>query len=909
MGSVNYQDIQGNANVSRNITAGGDMQIQGSGTIGHNLKVNGWLEAPNIKGPMKGLFKDEASLKSAYPSPDNGWLALVGDTLPADVWRAEGGKWIATGQKGGTFNVDFTRIEQDISNLNKNLETNVDKLTADISYLVCSTAQNAAAKTVNDPSFKLSVNCRLVIKMTNSNTVANATLNVNGTGNIPLFYNGERASASNYWDAGEVLDIFYDGTNFQASNFQGGAGEGGNMILTYTTDVATTRKSVKDKFRRAGLVIAYKNASGEWVNEQYIGTTFTDAQWQLDSNWQKIASNKDVTEGIKGAFDFLIVDWNTDVATTRKSVPTDKRKAGLILAYKDPQNGWVNEQYIGSNFTDAEFQKDSNWIQITNVDDVNKEIEKAVPSDTKELIKSLGELMKLGYSSYGSDGNWGQNNGFGNGQNYSNMIISTKNSENKNFGYLQDISINVHSEGSYTFLIGFLDQRDMFIESKRFSLQLSAGLNKVDVSNKFITIDAGEQLFVFIFTDEYNQGPPVLVKGANNGVFYNNANSSTGIENEMIYGRLDSEIHRFATTYGGRIHFQYSVKEIESPFALKGEILQLQQTIEQQNSLINRLQFIQGDDGQQYKLHVVDGEVVARPLYFRKALALGNSLTSHAYNEGLGYYGDSSWAMASTNKQETTWTNFLQTILRQKNNDATVIPFNVYDWETNPTGADLDKMFGAHLEDAQSYDLIIFRAGENGGVPEGHKEGFDRLIKYLREKFKNANIIVTPMFWHSTTKEADFQEVATKYGLPYVSFGNINDSCILGQMLMGRDNTLHPIINSGVQRHCTDVCFFDFANILGSALGYQQITGKHSVKITTSKEYGINNSTQIHKGYVTILTYESSKPSMTVKKASGDSITTQIIDMSGVSWQNQPSKIPTYAVVFQMPDEDVSVTY
>ena len=231
-------------------------------------------------------------------------------------------------------------------------------------FFECSTPATTGTKTITINGFTLDTNCRLVVKMTNSNTAANATLNINSTGAIPLFYNGERASASNYWEAGEVLDIYYDGTNFQASNIQGGAGEGGNMILTFTTDVATTRKSVKDKFRRAGLVIAYKNASGEWVNEQYIGTTFTDAQWQLDSNWQKIASNKDVTDGIKGAFDFLIVDWNTDVATTRKSVPSDKRKAGLIISYDDSENGRIDEQYLSANLTEAEWEKNTNWQRI-----------------------------------------------------------------------------------------------------------------------------------------------------------------------------------------------------------------------------------------------------------------------------------------------------------------------------------------------------------------------------------------------------------------------------------------------------------------------------------------------------------------------------------------------------------------
>ena len=93
-------------------------------------------------------------------------------------------------------------------------------------YVTCTTAANAVAKTVTQANFVLSTNCRLIVKMTNFNTAASPTLNINNTGAKPLYYNGEIASADNTWEAGEVLDIYYDGTNHQASNIQGGAGAG-----------------------------------------------------------------------------------------------------------------------------------------------------------------------------------------------------------------------------------------------------------------------------------------------------------------------------------------------------------------------------------------------------------------------------------------------------------------------------------------------------------------------------------------------------------------------------------------------------------------------------------------------------------------------------------------------------------
>lgn len=67
-----------------------------------NLRVEGWLEAPNIRGFLKGLFPSVAALTTAYPRPLAGWAALVGTSLPADVYTVEHGSWIATGGRGGT---------------------------------------------------------------------------------------------------------------------------------------------------------------------------------------------------------------------------------------------------------------------------------------------------------------------------------------------------------------------------------------------------------------------------------------------------------------------------------------------------------------------------------------------------------------------------------------------------------------------------------------------------------------------------------------------------------------------------------------------------------------------------------------------------------------------------------------
>lgn len=66
-----------------------------------------------------------------------------------------------------------------------------------------------------------------------------------------------------------------------------------------------------------------------------------------------------------------ILDWNTDVATTRKQIPLSDRKSGLQISYNRPNYGWINEQYIGTSFTDSEWVKDYRWEKIVKFDFVN----------------------------------------------------------------------------------------------------------------------------------------------------------------------------------------------------------------------------------------------------------------------------------------------------------------------------------------------------------------------------------------------------------------------------------------------------------------------------------------------------------------------------------------------------------
>ena len=98
----------------------------------------------------------------------------------------------------------------------------VDSSPMSVGYFTCETNASTAAKTVTASGYKLQNGGAIKIYMTNGNTASTPTLNINSTGAKPIYYNGVIASPTNSWEAGEVIEVYYDGTNYQATNFQGG---------------------------------------------------------------------------------------------------------------------------------------------------------------------------------------------------------------------------------------------------------------------------------------------------------------------------------------------------------------------------------------------------------------------------------------------------------------------------------------------------------------------------------------------------------------------------------------------------------------------------------------------------------------------------------------------------------------
>lgn len=121
MSSIKTTQIDGDVSVGRNVAVGGKVTVQGSSQFKGNMKVEGWLDAKNIKGANKGIFTTIEKLRAAYPLPHDGWWALVGSTLPGDIYVGDGGEWVATGEQGGNPTIDSEQYNEAVAELQSDI--------------------------------------------------------------------------------------------------------------------------------------------------------------------------------------------------------------------------------------------------------------------------------------------------------------------------------------------------------------------------------------------------------------------------------------------------------------------------------------------------------------------------------------------------------------------------------------------------------------------------------------------------------------------------------------------------------------------------------------------------------------------------------------------------------------------
>ena len=193
--------------------------IKGVVKIGDNISV----DAGSIS-----ITKANVEAALGFTPLDSTTKYALSDTIGGDALVA---KKLAT-------TIDINGIEFDGTNSVNN-------------YGICSTGAAVAAKEVSITNFKLVEGAQIVVKFINANTIAEPTLNVNSTGDFPIYRYGSTkintGTTTSGWTAGAIQRFTYDGTgwvrdywyNTTYSNQSLGNGYG-----TCTTAAATVAKVV-----------------------------------------------------------------------------------------------------------------------------------------------------------------------------------------------------------------------------------------------------------------------------------------------------------------------------------------------------------------------------------------------------------------------------------------------------------------------------------------------------------------------------------------------------------------------------------------------------------------------------------------------------------------------------------------
>ena len=217
---------------------------------------------------VNALYDRQESFKGAYASVSDlgqvegaeGDLALVlnNGAFPASIYRHNGTAWASTGKTWSpTESIDLAAYAKSI----------------DIAFLVCDTAAATAAKTVSASGYSIKTGGNIRIKMTYANTSDNATLNINSTGNVPLYYDGARASSTNSWEAGETILVYYDVTTecFMACDAQGGGGKFANGQSVKGTGFDSTPTKDSTNLLNSGTVFDEKNVLDKTLSIELTG--------------------------------------------------------------------------------------------------------------------------------------------------------------------------------------------------------------------------------------------------------------------------------------------------------------------------------------------------------------------------------------------------------------------------------------------------------------------------------------------------------------------------------------------------------------------------------------------------------------------------------------------------------------
>lgn len=493
----------------------------------------------------------------------------------------------------------------------------------------------------------------------------------------------------------------------------------------------------------------------------------------------------------------------------------------------------------------------------------------------------------------------GENNGVEyTGDSYAHyQYLGLSGQESMENGVVKKLTAEFASDGTAYICSARYDETHGYIdESAEISIEVSSGVNTYDIN---LPVSKGESVFV-----KGSKGVGLIV-GVNLG--------------EKPYSWIKG---LFLESQGGKAEITPNVSctltwEIDVPqVTFKEKLIQIESDVNEKiNDLSNKivhvssqLSIVYDESGKPYKLVVRNGE-----LFIKAQIPTNVLVLAHSFGAIVTDDNSSEWerGMSST-RVETDW---VHQFMNAVSPDGILERVKMVPWEQafpNPSGQ-LPYLLDSHLK--PQIDSIFIMCGAN--VNDVYKtyqyalNNFQTLIRYCKDKLPNVDVYVCSPGYTDESDEFNrgIQDAARATNSVYISTYSSEEDRManFGDVMVDVKNGGYFIINSfGRANHPNDIWHLYMANQILANFNRPNLNKIHAISLNSAIECRTYKR-WVEGGIVTLCTFGSSAPNVSVTSLSGKTIDVKSISLANQSWTDRPSRVPTFAVHFIMPDEDVTV--
>ena len=544
------------------------------------------------------------------------------------------------------------------------------------------------------------------------------------------------------------------------------------------------------------------------------------------------------------------------------------------------------------------FTAEAEIVRSTFYADVNnrfEEIESSTNAQLAEMQEQLDEEISTTIETIGE--------GFGT-QNFNNNVIYCCCKTSSEDGVLDEVYLYAGADTTATLYIGEVDQNLLLIPRITQTIPVVSGANTIDMTSYGIYVYKGESVAFKTTTGgiRFNNGTAGDPTAENSFRYSVNATNLFQLQNYTVQKIFKVGFYAKIKT-SNNIKLQIEDERIEKNMSAMGDTI---------SSISSQMGIVSDNQGNKYRLMVVNGQLQAIAMQYHHVLVVGNSFTTHPTTTDTGtgfttsvWWGH--WAMAASTG-DVAWTKLLQNGLQAENAGAVVTPIFGRPYETGLYAVNANDAFvywqgttrkslKANLSSFADVDCVIFFLGDNYTGSEWASM-YETMYNQFATWFPTAQIICMSTIT-KTDVNADIQSVANAKGATYVDVYGIKTLAYrstLGNFVKGDDGLLHQIDNSSVGGHFGDNGQYLLATKASPAIGISIADVPHRVTLNSST-LTMNQFDYLNGSVVSVF-------------ADASVSTISVVDSQAVSIDTELHANTPYGNIFTftMPNSDVVIT-